>query len=275
MEDSPVQQVSRPNSTQPRVPIVSVQKNLQVQQQLHNQSRHNHSALPSQSDRFNHSRGHPESIRQGGEKVSAPDSDNQDFSEDERTQTQQQYVRQDRPLNTATAHLQSVPSRKRSVDEMSNDLDYSHTDLKNRKLSALQAEAFTRDPRSDLLPTPTDSVGNEMTLPRILDNLSKVSEDAQRETFKNLTDEQWANTGQWFVDKFQADLKRLTEIRLQRRQIALKYEDAIRRRQRLVEHHEAEVNRELNELQTGGMQLVKGRKQPGDSRSNTPMKSGR
>lgn len=273
-EDCLEQSMLRPSSAQPHAQSMPVhQRPQRSQPQSQTQMRQSQIVLPAHVDRFRHITDHMRNVRQETPKVSAPDSDNQDFSEDERMQIQPHHdLPEDLSGNTEP---RSLPTNKRSHDDMCNGLDYSLAELKDKKLSALQAEPFPQDPKAPAQSQPTDSVGNEMTLPQILENLSKMSGDTQRETFRTLTDEQWAKTGQWFVDKFQADLKRLMEIRLERRKIAMKYEDMIRRRQRLVEYHEADVKRELHELQTGGKQLVDGRKMPSGSRSGTPVKAGR
>lgn len=273
-EDSSEQQISRPSSAQAQMRSTSM--HAKAQRPLHqpqNQIGQSRDVVSNRGDRFLHVREQLQSRREENPKVSAPESDNQDFSEDERAQPAQQNNGQE--VLPENPQLSAQPAKKRSHEEMSNGLDYSEADLKQKRLSDLQAEPFPQDPRTAPQAPIRDNVGNEMALSQILDNLSKMSGDAQRETFKSLTDEQWANTGQWFVEKFQTELKKLMEVRLERRKIALNYEDQIRRRQRVVEQHDAQLDKELRELQTGGKQLVDGRKVPTGSRSGTPMKGGR
>lgn len=162
----------------------------------------------------------------------------------------------------------SIPgSQKRPRDE----LDYDTENLKKKTLQELQNEPFCQNPRADNNAAPVDAHGNAMTLDQILTNLNKMNASQQEAVFRGQSDEEWSKTGTWFVEKFQADLKKLTDIRLQRRKVALKFEDAIRRRQAEVEQHAAGVDKDLATLQQGGQELVKDRKPA--SRCATPMKS--
>lgn len=272
-EDSLEQPISRPNSAQPQLQslLVDVRPPALIRQPQ-NQMRQS-GAIPSHAPHFDSIQEHVRNGRLGNPKVSAPESDIQDFSEDERAQLPQQPGHQEQP--PLAAQQSNGRARKRSYDDMSDELDYSQNDLKQKRLSDLQSEPFPQDPRVAPRTPPRDNAGNEMSLDQILSNLSKMSDEAQREAFRTLTDEQWASTGQWFVDKFQTDLKRLMDVRFQRRQVSMAYEDKIRRRQRVVEQYKAQVDKELDELQTGGRELVNGRKMPSGSRSATPMKGGR
>lgn len=272
-EDSLQQPIARSNGVQPQARNTLVHARPQrLPPLLQGQMRQN-VVLPTHAARFQPISHHVQGGRQDNPKVSAPESDNQDFSGDERARSPQHFGNQEE--HSITVQQGNLATRKRSHDDMNYELDYSLTDLKRKTLSDLQAEPFPQDPRAILQAPPTENMGNEMSLNQILENLSKVSGDTQREIFRTLTDEQWASTGQWFVDRFQTQLEELMKVRLERRKIAMKYEDMIRRRQRVVEQYQTQVGNELDELQTGGRLLVDGRKVPNGSRSGTPMKGGR
>ena len=272
-EDSPTKSVSRPNSAEPTVQRMAFHQKLQAPQSAQMPSNHRNRQGQSGQvlfhDRFHHMAGHLDQSVHREAKVSAPESDIQDSSEDERARVEPDRDDLINPFGPPAAG--TIAGKKRSYDE-SNRLDYDSEDLKHKNLSELQTEPFIVDPRVPLNGPPRDNHGNEMTWPQILSNLNKVSEEAQRETFRTQTDEQWAETGQWFVDQFQADLKELMQVRLDRRKVALKYENLIRQRQREVEHQRSGLDKELQELQVGGLDLLKDRKAPGGSRSSTPMK---
>lgn len=273
-EDSIDLITSRPNSVQdPSLHMPIHQRPHRSEEKPFGQSQLNQSVLPSHSDRFRHLRDHRQNLIQENQKVSAPESDVPDVSEDEQGPGPDQHRNQNNALDSAEPR--PLPAGKRPYDDASSSMDYSYAELKQKRLSELQAEPFPQDPRSRSKTLPTDSNGSESRLSQILENLSKVPEDAQRETFRGLSDEEWALTGQWYVEKFQSYLRELMKVRLQRRKIAMTYEDKIRRRQRLIEHQAAEVDRELRELQAGGKQLVDGRKVPSGSRSATPVKKAR
>ncbi|KAK5075509.1 hypothetical protein LTR64_001716 [Lithohypha guttulata] len=270
-EDSPSIVSSRPNSAQPVIQRVPMHHKPHPSQLATNpQVRQGHSPFHPASGRFHKMLQHSQKIPPQ-QKVSAPESDMQDSSEDDRLQGQSKQASSSTVLDTTDVF--SELSRKRPHASSSADvLDYDPLQLKEKTLSDLQAEPFNTDPKDAAKEPARDTHGNEMTLSQILENLDKMAVPHQQETFRTQTDEQWAQTGQWFVDRFQTDLKELMQVRLQRRTIALAYESKIRQRQMEVEHFRAGVEKELQDLQTGGNGLLKDRRPPGGSRAGTPIR---
>lgn len=264
---------ARPNSVQ------TITQNIALHQKphsLHDQSSSHscqvYAGTNAHASRFPKMTGHRTRAFEQDQKVSAPDSDVQDSSEDETAVRKGETSESDNPFGKTVSS--SVPGTKRSFDE-SNGLDYDEQMLRSMSLSQLQGQTFSRDPRDEIGAPARDSHGNEMSLHQILENLSRMTPEVQRRTFHDQTDEEWSQTGQWFVDKFQEDLRQLMGVRLERRKLALKFEDKIRRQQREIEHSQTGVQIELNELQKGGDGLLKDRRVAGGSRSATPMKASR
>lgn len=213
----------------------------------------------------------PSPMLQNQPKVSAPDSDIQDSSEDERMRSERHRTTSRTVQSTMRATNQ--PSLKRSHDDVDAYalLDYDLELLSTKRLSDLQNEPFSYDPRD--LPA-EQPIPGQVDLAQELSALGKLPHEAQREMFRRQTDNEWATTGQWFIDEFQRNFGKLTEVRLNRRRIALQYENKIRRRQREVQHYQEGVATELKALYDGGSGLLKDRKHPG-SRSGTPVRHAR
>lgn len=203
-------------------------------------------------------------------KESAADSDVHESSEDERRIPPQGQATSSIP--GSPFQVDQTPGRKRSHGETTEILDYDKADLLKKSLADVQNEQYNFDPRVTQVQQGNEH--NHVDLEQTLSTLKNLSIEAQRDFFKTLTDDEWAQTGQWFVNIFQTDFKNLMAIRLQRRKIALEYENKIRQRQRQVEHYQAGVENELKTLLAGGQDLLKDRKQPG-SRAGTPSRPAR
>jgi hypothetical protein len=156
-------------------------------------------------------------------------------------------------------------NRKRSREV---DLDYDHDVLKTMSFETLYKEPFDSI-HLDHAPKPIEVQGLEKDLTRNLERLDKMSEIDQKTMLRNQNDEDWAETGTWFIQKFQEDLKQLMDARLERRKLSMRYEHEVRKRHKAVERCTTGVNEELNGLRTRGTDLIKPR--PG-SRPQTPLK---
>lgn len=272
-EDSIVVSSIRQNSVQAVPQTVAFhQKPHSLQDESNSWFRQSHASMNAHASRFPKMTGHQSRTFEQDQKVSAPDSDMQDSSEDEAVAMRLKTLETDKPLERS--ETSAVAGTKRTLDE-SNELDYDEQTLRGMNLSELQRQLFSQDPSEQTRVPARDGHGNEMSLNQMLENLSKMTTEAQRQTLHDQTDEEWSKTGQWFIDKFQEDLKQLMVVRLERRKLALKFEDKIRRQQREVEHYQAGVKKELDELQKGGDGLLKDRKVGGASRSATPVKANR
>lgn len=174
----------------------------------------------------------------------------------------------------ATSHsrlLQENPRSKKREREL--DLDYEPQVLLSKTLHDLQGEVFLHDPSAEPQEFTRSLEGHGSTLEEQLGSLNQLSEADRKILFMNQSDDDWEKTGQWFVDKLRANVQRVQQIRLERRQIALTFEDEIRRRHAAVKHAEKVVTKELKELHEGGGALLKGREPA--SRSGTPVRPAR
>ena len=143
---------------------------------------------------------------------------------------------------------------KRAYDE----IDHDGKQLENMKFSDLEATPFLTDPRAAALEPPVDHNGAPMPLTTRLTNLTKLQPTDQTSLFRSLDDDENEQVGQWFVQTFQGDLKKLMEIRIERRKLALKYEMEVKKRETTVKAKASDFEMELADLRTGGGNLIKG-----------------
>lgn len=144
---------------------------------------------------------------------------------------------------------------KRAHDE----IDYDVNDLQKLQYSELEATPFLTDPRAPVTQPAVDHNGVPMPLTTRLTNLTRVQPADQASLFRSLDDDENEEVGQWFVQKFQGDLKKLMDVRIERRKLALKYEMEVKKRETTVKAKASDVDEELADLRTGGVKLIKGR----------------
>lgn len=259
-ESSPDLQITQVSSTRPSRDARQHENYEEKEMILRDRPKNIPATFGPLSTRFTKVQEHKSRILQQSDKVSAPDSDAQESSEDE----QARVVSRERERGENSISL----TRKRSHD-WTIQPEYSLEEMRCKKLSDFQEEPFLSSPKVKNKHL-DDSRQHEASFAFRLLKLSEYTQDEQRKIFQAQNDEEWIETGQWFVDRFQEDLENLLAVRLERRKIALKYEDKLRRRQKEVELAQSGVEKELRELESGGGELIRNRKAP--SRASTPMK---
>ena len=173
---------------------------------------------------------------------------------------------------TSTFTTTSIPiSKTSSYVEGSGDeaakkvrvvLDYDPQCLKTMSYTDLDKEPFEKVPRtSDTIP-PVDEHGIPLTLHRRLGSLSRMKEEDVRAMFLCQKDQEWEDTGAWFIGQFETQMRRLMDIRQERRMIALKFEMEVKRRQAAVAAKMSDVEQELRYLKAGGRNLMDKRVSP-------------
>ncbi|EXJ80804.1 hypothetical protein A1O3_07088 [Capronia epimyces CBS 606.96] len=151
----------------------------------------------------------------------------------------------------------STPSLKRSHQDC--DLDFDRRTLETKSITDLDAIPFATDPSAAPPEPAVDANGNQMTVSAKLTNLTKMRPEDQRQFFKSQTDEEREQTASWFLDKFRSDMQKLMAVRLERRKTALKFELEVKKHERRVQLKKADVDRELEGLRKGGVELISGR----------------
>ncbi|KAG9780241.1 hypothetical protein KCU88_g3783, partial [Aureobasidium melanogenum] len=158
--------------------------------------------------------------------------------------------------------LSNAAALKRPYPYQEHELDFSPELLSQKTIAELDAIPFTTDPSAPPPEPALDANGNPMTLSAKLTNLNKMRPEAQRQLFKSQTDDEREQTAAWFLDKFQQDMQKLMAVRLERRKIALRFELEVKKRERRVQVKKNDVDRDLEGLRKGGVELISGRHTP-------------
>jgi Extracellular mutant protein 11 len=155
-----------------------------------------------------------------------------------------------------------TPPIQRAAKKARIELDYDPQVLKTMSYTDLDKQSFDKDPRAPNTTTPVDEHGVPLTLHRKLGNLSRMKEEDVRAMFLTQKDQEWEDTGVWFMGQFETQMRRLMEIRQERRMIAVKFEMEVKRRQAAVAAKTGDVEQELRYLKTGGKDLMDKRVSP-------------
>ncbi|KAK5239003.1 hypothetical protein LTR40_014982, partial [Exophiala xenobiotica] len=140
-------------------------------------------------------------------------------------------------------------------------LDYDSETLAGKTMKDIDDLPFTTDPSAGLrhAEPALDMNGTPISLATNLTNLTKMREEDQKLLFRSLTEADREQTASWFLEKFQADVRKLMDVRLERRKIALKYELEVKKRYERVETKKKDVDEELAGLRKGGGELIAGK----------------
>ncbi|KAK5190865.1 hypothetical protein LTR72_000676 [Exophiala xenobiotica] len=150
---------------------------------------------------------------------------------------------------------------RRSKRPREEALDYDSETLAGKTMKDIDDLPFTTDPSAGLrhAEPALDMNGTPISLATKLTNLTKMREEDQKLLFRSLTDADREQTASWFLEKFQADVRKLMDVRLERRKIALKYELEVKKRYERVETKKKDVDEELAGLRKGGGELIAGK----------------
>lgn len=158
------------------------------------------------------------------------------------------------------APITAPPSTRKARFE----LDYNPQTLKSMSYADLDNEPFENDPRAAAAtaPPPVNEYGVPLSLQQRLGNMSLMREEDIKAMFAAQKDQEWEDTGTWFMEQFGDKMRRLMDSRQERRKIALQYEMEIKKRQARVEAKTGDVDEELRYLKNGGKDLMDKRASP-------------
>ena len=155
-----------------------------------------------------------------------------------------------------------VPPVQPAAKKARLELDYDPQVLKRMTYADLDKEPFEKDPRTASTTPPVDEHGIPLTLQRRLGNLSRIKEEDVKAMFLNQDDQEWEDTGAWFMSQFRTQMIRLMETRQERRMIASQFEMEVKKRQAAVAARTGDVEQDLRYLKTGGKDLMEKRVSP-------------
>ncbi|OAT11684.1 hypothetical protein BDBG_07126 [Blastomyces gilchristii SLH14081] len=148
----------------------------------------------------------------------------------------------------------SPVSTKRSWTEL--QADYPPNILETKTFADLQAESFDYNPAP---PQPIFQPQDPpLPLSEKLTRLKALTDEQRHMFFASLNIAEWEESGDWIIDQFSLLLQRTKAARHERRKVAAVFEREIERRYELVEAEGKGIGQRLEEMRTGGMDVLKG-----------------
>ncbi|PWY72037.1 hypothetical protein BO83DRAFT_408729 [Aspergillus eucalypticola CBS 122712] len=152
----------------------------------------------------------------------------------------------------------STKNKRRNLES-----DYPPEILRQKSFKDLQSEPFDHTPTAPAKSTPTTTPapnpGPNATSDEKIDFLLNSEDKDRRDFFSTLTMNEWEDYGDLLIDQFSDALSKMKDLRHARRKTAALFEAEIARRNEVVEEQSADLTRKLEEMRSGGAEVLRGR----------------
>ncbi|TPR09343.1 hypothetical protein CAN33_008710 [Aspergillus niger] len=161
--------------------------------------------------------------------------------------------------NKSTITSSSSQNKRRNLES-----DYPPEILRQKSFKDLQSEPFDHTPTATAsapvkTTTPAPTPGPNATSDEKMDFLMNSEDKDRRDFFSTLTMNEWEDYGDLLIDQFSDALSKMKDLRHARRKTAALFEAEIARRNEVVEEQSADLTRKLEEMRSGGAEVLKGR----------------
>lgn len=155
-----------------------------------------------------------------------------------------------------------IHARKRHLEA-----DYPPEVLYQKSFAELQAEPFDQAPtptpsppaKSPSLP-PAAPLGPDTQSPEnAVAQLLRLTEQERQTHLARMSMDEWEDCGDQLIDRFSHLLTEMKKLRRARRRTAATFEAEVRRRHEQAELQDAELSAKLEEMRTGGAEVLRGR----------------
>jgi hypothetical protein len=155
-----------------------------------------------------------------------------------------------------------IKTKKRELEA-----DYPPQLLYQKSFTDLQAEHFDKAPtpipsppaKSPSLPPNTGHISNNHSPDDTVFQLLKLPDQDRQAYLSRMSVEEWEDCGDQLIDRFSHLLTEMKKLRRARRRTAAVFEAEVKRRHELVEAQDSELSTKLNEMRTGGAEVLRGR----------------
>jgi hypothetical protein len=135
-------------------------------------------------------------------------------------------------------------------------LDYGLQELYNKDYASLQGEPFDHGPNGQ--PFIISGLSDSAVLTEKLVHLKGAEPKTQADFFESLNIDDWEEAGDWFLDRFGETIKRLKDIRREKRKAARAFEDEIEVRETAVNKKRTLTHAAMIEMKTSGAAVLQG-----------------
>jgi hypothetical protein len=135
-------------------------------------------------------------------------------------------------------------------------LDYGLAELYNKDYSSLKAETFDHPPNAQ--PFTDHGLPESAVLTEKLPHLSSAEPKLQSEFFASLDIDEWEEAGDWFLDRFGDMIKKLKDVRRDKRKAARAFEDEIEVREAAVSKKRSLTQAAMDDMKASGAAVLMG-----------------
>lgn len=133
-------------------------------------------------------------------------------------------------------------------------LDYDLEELYNKDYASLKGESFDHSPHAQPFVVP--GLPSTAALTDKLVQLNGAEPQTQSNFFASLNIDEWEEAGDWFLDRFGDTIKRLKDVRREKRKAARAFEDEIEVRETAVNKKRTLTNAAMVEMKTSGAAVL-------------------
>ncbi|KAL1582848.1 hypothetical protein WHR41_08646 [Cladosporium halotolerans] len=135
-------------------------------------------------------------------------------------------------------------------------LDYEPPELYGKELHALQTATFDQPP--DAQPFTHADVSDNASLVEKVERVAAMEPGTQVNFFASLDIDEWEEAGDWFLDQFGDTLKKLKQVRREKRKAALAFEREIEEREAVLHKKRFITQEALDGMKTSGVAVLQG-----------------
>lgn len=135
-------------------------------------------------------------------------------------------------------------------------LDYGPSELYNKDYASLKAEPFDHHPNAQ--PFVVSDLPDSSALVDKIAHLAHAEPKTQSEFFASLNIDEWEEAGDWFLDRFGETIKRLKEVRREKRKASRAFEDEIEVREVAVSKKRALTRAAMVDMKSNGAAVLTG-----------------
>lgn len=144
--------------------------------------------------------------------------------------------------------------------------DYPPQVLYQKTFNELQAEPFDKAPtptpppvKSPPLPPNPAFLTNAQSPNDAVTQLLRLTEQDRQIYLSRMSVDEWEDCGDQLIDRFSHLLTEMKQLRRARRRTAAVFENEVLRRHEQIESQNSELSSKLNEMRTGGAEVLRGR----------------
>lgn len=155
------------------------------------------------------------------------------------------------------AFTEENPNEQREPQTTSDEpLDYDLEELYNKDYASLKGEPFDHSPNAQ--PFVVSGLPDTAVLTDKLVHLNGAEAQAQSHFFASLNIDEWEEAGDWFLDRFGETIKRLKDVRREKRKAARAFEDEVEVRETAVSKKRALTRVAMSEMKASGAAVLQG-----------------